>query len=161
MFDILLIQVVDKNYYLGPTCNSKLQIIKISFVQSAHPKRWGSPTSKIHLFNYKELEDDPHINGNGLMRTISLLWVYFQILFLIPLNSSICPGRQRPTHEGAKDHTTNYKSFNVFINISRHVHGIYLHIPPNSHITTKRTIHHHQQATKCVGSSPMTPHVRV
>ena len=33
----------------GPTCNSKLQIIKFSFVWSADPKRWGSPTSKIHI----------------------------------------------------------------------------------------------------------------
>lgn len=33
----------------GPTCNSKLQIIKFSFVWSAHPKRWGTPTSKIHI----------------------------------------------------------------------------------------------------------------
>ena len=31
-----------------PTCNSKLQIIKLSFVWSADPKRWGTPTSKTH-----------------------------------------------------------------------------------------------------------------
>ena len=41
MFDILFIYVVDKNYYLGPTCNSKLQIIKFSFVWSAHPTQNG------------------------------------------------------------------------------------------------------------------------
>ena len=34
-----------------PTCNSKLQIIKFSFVWSADPKRWGTPTSKIHIFS--------------------------------------------------------------------------------------------------------------
>ena len=33
----------------GPTCNSKSQIIKFSFVWSADPKRWGAPTSKIHI----------------------------------------------------------------------------------------------------------------
>ena len=32
-----------------PTCNSKLQIIKFSFVWSAGPKRWGTTTSKIHI----------------------------------------------------------------------------------------------------------------
>ena len=31
------------------TWNSKLQIIKLSFVWSADPKRWGTPTSKIHI----------------------------------------------------------------------------------------------------------------
>ena len=31
------------------TCNSKLQIIKFSFVSSADPKRWGTPTSKVHI----------------------------------------------------------------------------------------------------------------
>ena len=31
------------------TCNSKLQIIKFSFVWSARPKHWGTPTSKIHI----------------------------------------------------------------------------------------------------------------
>ena len=49
IFNILCIYFVQKNYYLGPTCNSKLQIIKFSFVWSAHPKRWGTPTSKIHI----------------------------------------------------------------------------------------------------------------
>ena len=76
------------------TCNSKLQIIKFSFVLSAHPKRWGTPNSKVHLLNCKELEYDPHINENGLTRTIPLQWVYFQILCLIPLNSLICSGLQ-------------------------------------------------------------------
>ena len=32
-----------------PTCNSKLQIIKFSFVWSADPKRQGTPTSKIDI----------------------------------------------------------------------------------------------------------------
>ena len=73
----------------GPTCN--LQIIKFSFVWLAHPKRLGTPTSKIHISS----KDDPHINGNGLTMTISLWWVYLQILGLRPLNSSICSGLQR------------------------------------------------------------------
>ena len=34
---------------IGPTCNSKLQIIKFSFVWSADLKRWGALTSKIHI----------------------------------------------------------------------------------------------------------------
>ena len=53
---------------IGLTCNSKLQIIKFSFVWSAYSKKWGTPTSKIHLFNHKELEYAPHINENGLTR---------------------------------------------------------------------------------------------
>ena len=85
---------------------SKLQRIKFSFVWSAHPKRRGTPTSKIHLFNCKELEDTPHINGNTMTRNISLWWVYFQTLSLIPLNSSICIGHQDSKHKGAKDHVT-------------------------------------------------------
>ena len=75
MFDIVFIYFVDKTYYLGPTFNSNLQIIKLSFVWLAHPKRWGTPTYS-YLFNHKELQDAPHINGNGLMRTISLLCFY-------------------------------------------------------------------------------------
>ena len=34
-----------------PTCNSKLQIIKISFVWLPDPKRCGTPTLKIHIFS--------------------------------------------------------------------------------------------------------------
>ena len=33
----------------GPACNSKLQIIKFSFVWSADPKKWGTPTSNFHI----------------------------------------------------------------------------------------------------------------
>ena len=33
----------------GPTCNSKLQIIKFSFVWLTDPKRWGTQISKIHI----------------------------------------------------------------------------------------------------------------
>ena len=64
---------MEKKYYLEPTCNSKLQIIKFSFVWSDHPKKVGYTNFKNpYLFNRKELEDDPHINGNGLTRTISV-----------------------------------------------------------------------------------------
>ena len=34
---------------IGKTCNSKLQIIKISFDWSVDPKRCGTLTSKIHI----------------------------------------------------------------------------------------------------------------
>ena len=114
MFDIIFIYVVEKIYYIGPTCNSRLQIIKFSFVWSAHPKKVGCTNFKnSHLFNCKELEDAPHINENGLMRNISLLWVYLQMFGLIPLNSSICIGHQDSTHKGVEDHVTLCISFNV------------------------------------------------
>ena len=105
---------MDKIHYLGSTCNSNLQIIKFSFVLVGWPKRVGYTNFKnSYLFNRKELEDAPHINGNGLTRTISLWWVYLQILGLIPLNSSICTGHQDSTHKDAKDHVTLCKSSKV------------------------------------------------
>ena len=64
---------MDKIYYLGPTCDSKLQTIKLCFVWSTHPKRWGTPTSKIHLFNHKELEDTP---PGMILRNHTYLKVY-------------------------------------------------------------------------------------
>ena len=97
MLDILFIWVVYKKYYLEPTCNSKLQIIKFSFFLVGSPKKVGYPNFKnSYLFNRKEPRDVPPTVGNGTARAISPWWVYFQSHGPIPLKYSICSGCQRP-----------------------------------------------------------------
>ena len=86
-----------------------------------------------YLFNRKELEDAPHINGNGLTRTIYLGWGFLQILGLIPLNSSICTEHQDSTHKGAKDHVTlcisfKVKGFNGHHQRHEGFNGLHIHI---------------------------------
>ena len=86
-----------------------------------------------YLFNRKELEDAPHINENGLTRTISLWWVYLQILGPIFLNSSICIGHKDSTLKGAKYHVTlcissKVKGFNGPHQRHGGFNGIHIHI---------------------------------
>ena len=94
----------------------------------------GYPNFKnSYLFKRKELEDAPHINRNGLMRTISLWWVYLKILGLILLNSSICTGHQDSTHKGAKDHVTlcissKVKGLNGHHKRHERFSGLHIHI---------------------------------
>ena len=86
-----------------------------------------------YLFNCKELEDAPHINGKGLNMTISLWWVYVKILGLIPLNYSIYIGHQDSTQKGAKDHVrlcivSKVKGFNGHHQRYERLNGIQIHI---------------------------------
>ena len=123
---------------LGETWLQKMQNGKY-FLGEKHGKlaHWA----KIFPLNYSCA---PHINGNGLMMTISIWWVYFKILGVIPLNYSIFLGPKIPhTWECQRPYHKLQVFFKVFFNISRNIRGLYLHLHPNSHITTNRTIHHH------------------
>ena len=77
---------------------------------------------------------------NGLKINISLWWVYFQIIGLIPLNSQICIGHQDSTHKGAKDHVTlcissKVKGFNGHHQGHEAFDGIHIH---RLHITKEQ-----------------------
>ena len=79
------------------------------------------------------VEYAPHINGNGLTSTISLWWVYLEILGPIPSHYSICTGHQDSTHKCYEYHVTlcissKVKVFNGHHQRHEGFNGIHIHI---------------------------------
>ena len=141
---------------ISSACNSKLQIIKFSFVSLAHPKRCGTPTSKIHIsstvrdwrcstYQRKWLDVDylPMMGlfENSWYNTLKLFnrfkmskTPHMRVPKTIPLTTRVL--KYSSTYQGTSVGSTT------------------IYIPIAIHISTNRTIHHH-------GSRPKAPHARV